>query len=173
MFNLADLVPPPPFAALPNPVAVARRLAGAAVRGAGLVPFAIQRGALMPVMEQALSEPMEEGDLAFLRGKWLEVDIRDAGLRWFFSCASDGRLVLADSARSDVAIRGNLKEFVLLAARAEDPDTLFFQRRLVIEGDTELGLEVKNMMDAVDHDSLSPLLRLALARAAGLVSFLL
>jgi predicted lipid carrier protein YhbT len=33
----------------------------------------------------------------------------------------------------------------MIAARKQDPDTLFFQRRLVIEGDTELGLYVKNL----------------------------
>ena len=32
--------------------------------------------------------------------------------------------------------------------RLEDPDTLFFSRRLVIEGDTELGLALKNALDA-------------------------
>jgi predicted lipid carrier protein YhbT len=34
--------------------------------------------------------------------------------------------------------------------RQEDPDTLFFNRTLDIEGDTELGLIVKNMLDAVE-----------------------
>ena len=29
------------------------------------------------------------------------------------------------------------------------PDTLFFTRRLVLEGDTELGLEIKNALDAL------------------------
>ena len=143
------------------------------IRTAGLLPFALQREVLLPVLERALQEPLQDGDFAFLQGRWLEVEIRDAGLRWFFSCAPDGRLVMGDSARSDAAIRGNLKEFVLLAARAEDPDTLFFQRRLVIEGDTDLGLEVKNMLDGVDHDGLPPLLKLVLARAAGLANVLL
>jgi predicted lipid carrier protein YhbT len=40
--------------------------------------------------------------------------------------------------------------FVLLALRKEDPDTLFFDRQLVIEGDTELGLIVKNALDRVE-----------------------
>jgi len=40
----------------------------------------------------------------------------------------------------------------LLPARAppRDPDTLFFSRRLTIDGDTELGLLVKNALDAID-----------------------
>jgi len=41
--------------------------------------------------------------------------------------------------------------------REEDPDTLFFNRKLVIEGDTELGLIVKNLLDSIDwsHTALA------------------
>jgi hypothetical protein len=35
-------------------------------------------------------------------------------------------------------------------ARQQDPDTLFFSRRLAMEGDTELGLLVKNTIDAIE-----------------------
>ena len=38
------------------------------------------------------------------------------------------------------------------ALRREDPDTLFFTRRLVLEGDTALGLEIKNALDALGWD---------------------
>jgi len=34
--------------------------------------------------------------------------------------------------------------------REEDPDTLFFKRKLQIEGDTELGLITKNLLDSVE-----------------------
>ena len=54
----------------------------------------------------------------------------------------------------DLSITGTLHTFLLLAARREDSDTLFFQRRLRMEGDTELGLEVKNFLDGLDVDSL-------------------
>jgi predicted lipid carrier protein YhbT len=37
-----------------------------------------------------------------------------------------------------------------LARREADPDTLFFDRKLSIEGDTELGLLLKNTLDAID-----------------------
>lgn len=43
-----------------------------------------------------------------------------------------------------------ISAFLQLAARQEDPDTLFFNRTLSIEGDTELGLIVKNMLDAME-----------------------
>jgi hypothetical protein len=40
--------------------------------------------------------------------------------------------------------------FSAVARRQEDPDTLFFNRELSIVGDTELGLVIKNMLDAVE-----------------------
>jgi predicted lipid carrier protein YhbT len=55
---------------------------------------------------------------------------------------------------------------MLLLTRREDPDALFFSRRLVSEGDTELGLTVKNLLDALDPDTVLNRLPLPLARAA-------
>ena len=37
-----------------------------------------------------------------------------------------------------------------MATRRVDPDTLFFERRLSIDGDTETGLRLKNLLDAVE-----------------------
>ena len=54
----------------------------------------------------------------------------------------------------DVSFSASGDDLLLIAGRKQDPDTLFFQRRLHIEGDTELGLEVKNLIDAVDVDQL-------------------
>lgn len=49
-------------------------------------------------------------------------------------------------------IAGRLDDLVALARRDEDPDTLFFQRRLMLEGDTATGLLLKNLLDALDFD---------------------
>ena len=52
-------------------------------------------------------------------------------------------------------ITATLSVFLRLLAREEDPDTLFFNRELSVEGDTELGLMVKNMLDAVELPKLA------------------
>jgi len=65
-----------------------------------------------------------------------------------------GRSFLPARGRPDVVIRAAAHDYLALALRREDPDTLFFTRRLAIEGDTELGLIVKNALDAVDWDAL-------------------
>jgi hypothetical protein len=45
-----------------------------------------------------------------------------------------------------------LAAFLQMLAPQQDPDMLFFHRRLAIEGDTELGLVVKNLLDRIDWD---------------------
>lgn len=54
----------------------------------------------------------------------------------------------------DLAFAANLSAYLQLLARQEDPDTLFFNRELEITGNTELGLIVKNMLDAIEWPSL-------------------
>ena len=80
-------------------------------------------------------------------GKVIAVRVRDAGLalllriRWRHFEACDARTA------ADATISADARDFVLLALRSIDPDTLFFDRRLMIEGDTDLGLIVKNALD--------------------------
>ena len=62
----------------------------------------------------------------------------------------------------DLAFRANLSAFLQVASRQEDPDTLFFNRELSIEGDTELGLIVKNMLDAIELPALPTLPKFSL-----------
>lgn len=89
--------------------------------------------------------------LPALDGKVVRIEISDIPNRIDFAIHGE-RLQAAQGRAPDVTIRGPLADFWKLAARAEDPDTLFFQRRLSIEGDTETGLHVKNLLDALDYD---------------------
>ena len=74
-----------------------------------------------------------------------------------------------ESAEADVSFSADASDLLMIAARKQDPDTLFFQRRLVIEGDTELGLYVKNLMDAIELEQMPKPLRVALLQLADFV----
>ena len=94
---------------------------------------------------------LPEDSLELLEGRCFVIDVLDTG-----GCAAftfrNGlfRPLLSVPETPDLAFRANLSAFLQLAARQEDPDTLFFNRTLSIEGDTELGLIVKNMLDAME-----------------------
>lgn len=133
---------------------------------AKVIPFSLQEKVLSKVLNRVFLEALADDEFEFLEQKWLQVEITDLGINWFISCA-DNKLVIAPSADSvDVSFKGNLNELVLITARKEDPDTLFFQRRLKIEGDVELGLEVKNMLDSFDLDELPKAVTTLLAYVA-------
>lgn len=120
-------------------------------------------------LKLVFKEALEDGDFDFLEGKWLKVEVTDLNLRWFISFRNNQLVVAKSDQQADVSFSGQLNDLVLIAGRKEDPDTLFFQRRLSIEGDTELGLEVKNLMDSVDFDALPKVLNTGLNQLADFV----
>lgn len=91
-----------------------------------------------------------------LHGKRVEIRVTDVGLTFHFTVGADGFSATGRSAEPDLAISATAQDFYLLASRKEDPDTLFFSRRLVVEGDTELGLVAKNTLDAMELPKLRP-----------------
>lgn len=97
------------------------------------------------------------GDM--LKGKSLRLCVTDARVAFDFAWQG-GRFVARQASRPDAApdltISASAHDFVLLAQRKEDPDTLFFSRRLAMEGDTELGLMVKNTIDAIELPVFDP-----------------
>ena len=62
--------------------------------------------------------------------------------------------MIGNQHKPDTKISGDFISFIQLATRREDPDTLFFQRKLSIEGDTELGLTIKNIIDNLEFHNL-------------------
>ena len=133
-----------------------------------LAPFALKRQVLEQVLSWQFRQALADGELDFLEGRWLSIHVRDIGLLWYTSVV-DGRLVVSQQADADVSFSADASDLLMIAARKQDPDTLFFQRRLVIEGDTELGLYVKNLMDAIELEQMPKALRIMLLQLADFV----
>lgn len=99
---------------------------------------------------------LPEDSLAALEDKIFRVTINDTGGTATFGYSRGLFRPLFRAERSpDLSFAANLSAYLQLLARQEDPDTLFFNRELSIEGDTELGLVVKNMLDAVEFPKLN------------------
>jgi len=94
---------------------------------------------------------LPDDSLELLEGRTFLIEVLDTGGRACFTFRNGiFRPVFSVPDEPDLAFRANLSAFMQLVARQEDPDTLFFNRELSIEGDTELGLVVKNMLDAME-----------------------
>jgi predicted lipid carrier protein YhbT len=99
---------------------------------------------------------LPEETLAEIEGKRFRVTVLDTGMVADF-CYRDGafRPLWNTAGKPDLQFAAALATYLQMVSRQEDPDTLFFNRSLSIEGDTELGLRVKNMLDALEWPQLS------------------
>lgn len=112
--------------------------------------------ALAAGLNLALGRILPRDALEPLLGRRVRLKVRDAGLAAQVRYEGGRFWPEAVIGEADVIVSATARDFALLAARKEDPDTLFFSRRLLLEGDTDLGLVVKNTLDAVDWPQLAP-----------------
>ena len=125
----------------------------------GLIPPRLNSTVLAQILHRVFDAELKDGELDFLDGKVMRIGVDDARLTFRLTLA-DGRIRAAKTGE-DLTIDGNVYEFLLLATRREDPDTLFFNRRLRLGGSTELGLYAKNFLDSLELEGrLGPLLPL-------------
>ena len=133
-----------------------------------LLPPAAQRRLLERAMARVLNGPMADGALDFMQDRRLGIEVSDLALRWVVALR-EGRLQVVDEA-AEATVRGTVTDLLLLAGRLEDADTLFFQRRLVLTGDVELGLTARNLLDRLPWEKVPLALRILLNRGARLAS---
>ncbi|HEY0916965.1 MAG TPA: SCP2 sterol-binding domain-containing protein [Solimonas sp.] len=129
-----------------------------------VLPPSAQKRLLERAMAKVLAAPMADGTLDFMAGRRLGIEVSDLGLRWVVELQGQ-QLVVVD-APAEATVRGTATDLLLLAGRLEDADTLFFQRRLVLTGDVELGLTARNMLDRLPWETVPLGLRIALNRGA-------
>ncbi len=110
------------------------------------------------VLDLVLADVIRQGELEALYGKRIAIHVTDAGLRLHFTISASGFSATAAQGKTpDLALSATAHDFYLLATRREDPDTLFFNRRLIVEGETELGLVAKNTLDGIELPTLAVL----------------
>lgn len=105
------------------------------------------------VVARALTDrwwPLVPQDVqAQLSGGTVEIVVTDLGLCVRVVAHARGISAAPASGTHTVRIQAQARHFIALIQGEEDPDTLFFDRRLVMEGDTAYGLLLKNTLDAL------------------------
>jgi len=123
-------------------------------RPLGLVPGRVHGSLSARLLERVFAEQRADGELDFMEGKSIRIRVLDAGIDLSLSAGTNGFESRSLEDATDLIIEGTTYDFLLLIAGREDPDTLFFQRRLRMSGDTALGVHLKNFLASVDLDSL-------------------
>lgn len=126
-----------------------------------LIPPAAHSTVLVTALNRIFARELADGELDFLEGHVMLIRVSDARISYYITL-DNGRLRSAAKGEAhDLSIEGTIYDFLLLATRREDPDTLFFNRRLRLGGSTELGLFVKNFLDSLElEERLGPILKL-------------
>ncbi len=130
------------------------------------LPATLQQRLLERAMAGVLAAPFADGSLDFMQGRRLGIEVTDLGLHWVIEAR--GGALRAGDGDADASVRGTATDLLLLASRLEDADTLFFQRRLVLTGDTELGLTARNVLERLPWEAVPLALRIILNRGARL-----
>jgi predicted lipid carrier protein YhbT len=115
-----------------------------------LMPASPRQFAFVTGLNLLLLRHLPEDVLEALEHRRLRIVVRDAGVDFDFEFAQNRFTALSGHAKPDLCITANAYDFLLLTQKKVDPDTLFFSQRLAMEGDTELGVLVKNTLDAIE-----------------------
>ncbi len=158
--TLHSLFPPRPT--LPAPLALPLKL----------IPGPVHSTILTTALNVLFAARIKQNsDFEFLRNRMLMIKVRDAQVEYRFRYAGPAGFVPCQTTRApDLTISGTIYDFLALATRHEDSDTLFFNRRVVMEGDTALGLELKNLLDGMDPEALGGLVPPLLRAVSGLMA---
>lgn len=118
-----------------------------------ILPGGIHQGIAVEVLNRVFGQALAQGELDFMEHRIVTLALLDPPFRLHLT-ASRRRLRRPSVPRKpDLLIEAEFAVYTQLLTREADPDTLFFQRRLRIRGDTELGLNVKNFLAAWEPDA--------------------
>lgn len=140
----------PKLPTLPN-FTLPSRIARLNARMPQTPPSLVLVGMLKLVLERVLPDDA----LQPLIDKRFLIHITDAGLSLRFGYSTYGFHPVFDTLPANLTISAKLRDFIALLAREEDPDTLFFSRRLQMEGETDLAHLMKNTLDGIDVSSFT------------------
>lgn len=131
-----------------------------------LTPFFVHKGLIEQALAVVFKEALSDGELDFLADRTVTITIVDLDWAFTLTLNSERLVVLPSVPAPNAVMKASSQDLLRIAARKVDPDTLFFQRRLMMTGDTELGLAVKNLLDSLEPDCWPKSLHWLLTKAA-------
>lgn len=101
-------------------------------------------------LDQLLWPRLDAAQRQALQGRVVELELIEPGLRLRLQLGPQGfRVARAKDGTTALTLRARSEAIWRLLRGQEDADRLFFERALVMEGDTEYGLILKNTLDAI------------------------
>ena len=140
---------PPPRSTGPTPPAWLSQAAERLRRIVERLPVQPPSFVLARVLDRMLLPRLPADARAALGNRTVEISISDLGLRVRLQLAPGGFRVAPSGSETALRIVAPASSYLRLLRGQDDADRLFFERLLVMEGDTEMGLVLKNTLDAI------------------------
>ncbi|MEK7679219.1 MAG: SCP2 sterol-binding domain-containing protein [Deltaproteobacteria bacterium] len=109
---------------------------------------AIGAGAFFAAL--TLKNPGLKERLKELEGRVFRFEAKDIG-RGFYLAVKDGEASIVPhmAGAPDVIMKGDVEVLIYVLLGKEDPDTVFFSRRLEVSGDTAVAVHFKNILSSI------------------------
>lgn len=101
------------------------------------------------LLDRVLLPRLPQDARRLLEGHGVELVVTDFGLRVRLHITPAGFASAGEGDEAALRIAATGASYLRLLRGEDDPDRMFFERTLVMEGDTELGLVLKNTLDAI------------------------
>jgi predicted lipid carrier protein YhbT len=101
------------------------------------------------LLDRVLLPRLSDSQRRSLAGRVVELEVIEAGLRVRLVLGERGFAAAAGRDAPALVVRAQAQALWRLVRGEDDADRLFFDRALVMVGDTEFGLELKNALDAI------------------------
>lgn len=121
-----------------------------------LIPEPIINFSSEKILNQLFKDEIINGDLSFIAERIVEIYVKDIDLSLFLTLENGKLKSLRSPQKPDVTLSATGDALVLLIYSKVDPDTLFFNRKLMVKGNTELGLHLKNFLDTIEVNQKLP-----------------
>ncbi|MCL4410559.1 MAG: SCP2 sterol-binding domain-containing protein [Gammaproteobacteria bacterium] len=121
-----------------------------------ITPQWISLGSIERVLNLFFQPECAAGELDFINDHAVRIEVSDLDLQFVVALHARKLKVHPAHFAHAATFRGSSQDLLLLITQRVDPDTLFFRRRLSIQGDTELALQLKNLLDTIELESRLP-----------------
>lgn len=121
-----------------------------------LIPSQLINFGSEKLLNLLFKEEISSGELNFISGNIIEIKVKDIDLSLFLTLKGNQLKSLKSPVKADVQLSSDGDALLLLIYGKVDPDTLFFNRKLMVKGNTELGLHLKNFLDTIEVNQKLP-----------------
>lgn len=120
------------------------------------LPESLFRANFSIALNYFLRDQIVEGRFSEVKNKWINIHITDLDICLYIVARKYFLEVSSSEEDAEAKISLSFESIIDLLSQRTDPDTLFFNRKLSLSGNTETSLALKNILDSIEINEVLP-----------------